>query len=114
MPCAAWSRLAGSRVEPPSTRAQQDVGRLARYLNSSAAAGKRFFIVGFTDSKGSWSGNRDLAGRRAAQVVRELERAGVRVPRDSVLTMSYLAPVACSDNDAGLAKNRRAELWIAR
>jgi phosphate transport system substrate-binding protein len=87
---------------------------LARYLNSPAASGKRFFIVGFADSVGSWGANRGLAAQRAMQVGRELERAGVRVPRGSLLTMSYMAPVACSDNDVGLAKNRRAELWIAR
>jgi phosphate transport system substrate-binding protein len=97
------------------TRAQQDVTRLARYLSSPAVAGKKFFIAGFADSKGSWSANRTLAFRRAIQVAKEVERVGgIHVPQDSVLSLSYLAPVACSDSDAGLGKNRRVEIWIAR
>jgi phosphate transport system substrate-binding protein len=96
------------------TRAQQDVQRIARWLNSPAAAGKKFFITGFADSKGTWRANYDLASKRAIQVARELERAGVRVPRDSVLSLSYMAPTACNDSDAGTAKNRRVEIWVAK
>jgi phosphate transport system substrate-binding protein len=96
------------------TRAQQDVARIARWLNSPAVAGKKFFIAGFADSKGSWRTNYELASKRAIQVARELERAGVRVPRDSVLSLSYMAPTACNDSDLGTAKNRRVEIWVAK
>jgi phosphate transport system substrate-binding protein len=96
------------------TRAQQDVQRIARWLNSPAVAGKKFFITGFADSKGNWRTNYELASKRAIQVAHELERAGVHVPRDSVLSLSYLAPTACNDSDAGTAKNRRVEIWVAR
>jgi phosphate transport system substrate-binding protein len=97
------------------TRAQQDVGRLARYLASPAVKGKKFYVAGFADSKGSWSANRSLGFKRAIQVAKELERVGgIHVPQENVLSLSYLAPVACSDNDAGLGKNRRVEIWIAR
>jgi phosphate transport system substrate-binding protein len=97
------------------TRAQQDIGRLARFLASPAVAGKKFYIVGFADSKENWSTNVALAQKRAAQVARELERtSGTRVPKDSILSMSYLAPTACNDTDAGMAKNRRVEIWIGR
>jgi phosphate transport system substrate-binding protein len=93
-------------------RALQDVGRLSRFLAS--APGKRFFIVGFADSTGSWGANLNLAAQRAAAVIDELRKAGTRVPQDSILSFSYLAPVACNDTDAGAAKNRRVEVWIAR
>jgi phosphate transport system substrate-binding protein len=97
------------------TRAQQDVGRLARYLASPAAAGKKFYVAGFGDVKGGWSTNRSLGFKRAIRVAEELERAGgIHVPQESMLSLSYMAPLACSDNDAGLAKNRRVEIWIAR
>jgi phosphate transport system substrate-binding protein len=97
------------------TRAQQDIGRLARFLASPAAAGKKFYIAGFADSKGGWSANRTLAFRRAIQVAHELERVStIRVPHDNVLSLSYLAPTACSDSDVGLGKNRRVEVWIER
>jgi phosphate transport system substrate-binding protein len=96
-------------------RAQQDVGRLARYLQTPAMAGRRFYLVGFADAKGGWSSNEELAQKRAAEVARELERVGgIRVPRDSVLSLSYMAPTACNDNDIGAAKNRRVEVWVAR
>jgi len=96
------------------TRALQDIDRLSRYLSSSMASGKRFYIVGFADAKGSWGSNRALAEERARQVVEALARAGARAPRDYVLSMSYMAPVACNDTDEGMAKNRRVEVWIAR
>ena len=96
------------------TRAQQDVSRIARWLNSPAVGGKKFFIAGFADSKGSWRTNYELASKRAIQVARELEKNGVRVPRDSVLSLSYMAPTACNDSDLGTAKNRRVEIWVAK
>ena len=97
------------------TRAQQDVGRLVRYLASPAGAGKKFYITGFGDVRGDWAANRSLGFKRAIRVAEELERAGgIHVPQENVLSLSYMAPVACSDNDAGLAKNRRVEIWIAR
>ena len=97
------------------TRAQQDVGRLVRYLASPAGTGKKLYITGFGDVKGDWAANRALGFKRAMRVEEELERVGgIHVPQENVLSMSYMAPVACSDNDAGLAKNRRVEIWIAR
>ena len=51
---------------------------------------------------------------RARQVVEALGRAGIRVSRDNVLSLSYMAPIACNDTDAGMAKNRRVEVWIAK
>jgi phosphate transport system substrate-binding protein len=96
------------------TRALQDIDRLSRYLSSPMASGKRFYIVGFADAKGSWGSNQALAEERARQVVEALARAGARVPRDYVLSVSYTAPVACNDTDEGMAKNRRVEVWIAR
>ena len=90
----------------------QDIGRLARYLQSSAVSGRRYFIAGFADSDGGWESNLSLATARAARVGQELERIGVRVPKESLLSLSYMAPIACNDTDAGRAKNRRVEVWI--
>jgi len=85
-----------------------------RWLNSSGVGGKKFFITGFADSKGGWQTNYRLACERAIQVARELERKGVRVLRDSVLSLSYMAPTACNDHDLGVARNRRVEIWVAQ
>jgi len=96
------------------TRALEDVRRLARFLRSREAAGRRFRIVGFADSNGSWTANDRLARQRAEKVAQQLTAAGVSIPRSSLLSFSYLAPVACNDADAGRAKNRRVEIWIDR
>jgi phosphate transport system substrate-binding protein len=90
-----------------------DVGRLARYLQSPGIAGKRFELIGFADSSGNWSSNLQLSTDRAQRVANELKAHGAAVPDGSVLGMSYMAPVACNDGPAGQAKNRRVEVWIA-
>ncbi len=96
------------------TRAMQDIDRLARYLQSSGMAGKRFLIAGFADSDGAWPTNDRLAYKRAETVADHLRRAGVRVAPTDIRSFAYLAPVACNDTDAGKSKNRRVEVWIAR
>lgn len=92
----------------------QDIGRLARYLQSPGVSGRRFSIVGFADSDGGWEFNHSLATARAMRVGEELERNSVRVPRESLMSLSYMAPVACNDSDGGRAKNRRVEVWISQ
>jgi phosphate transport system substrate-binding protein len=93
-------------------RALQDIERLSRYLKAPENADKKFQIVGFADSDGLWSANWDLAGRRAVAVAQLLAQRGVRIDRNAVRSMSYMAPVACNDDDAGRSKNRRVEIWI--
>jgi phosphate transport system substrate-binding protein len=95
-------------------RAQQDVDRLARYLQSPAVRGRQFYIAGFADSTGGWSNNLQLSSQRAARVVSELQKRGVTIPSQNIVPLSYLAPVACNDSPAGQAKNRRVEVWIAQ
>lgn len=96
------------------TKAMQDADRLVRYLRANLPPGKRFFIVGFADRNGGWSSNLKLALLRAQQVADVLKRSGLNVPKDAVKTFSYLAPSACDDTEAGAAKNRRVELWVAK
>ena len=94
------------------TRARQDVGRLAAYFRVPENSGRKFYLVGFADADGGWDLNEGLAARRAEAVARLLTREGVHVGRENIKTLSYLAPVACNDDDAGKAKNRRVEVWI--
>jgi len=90
----------------------QDIGRLARYLQSSAVSGRRYYIAGFADSDGGWEFNQRLSAARAARVGQELERSGVQVSKERLFSFQYMAPVACNDADMGRAKNRRVEVWI--
>jgi phosphate transport system substrate-binding protein len=94
-------------------RARQDVARFARYLNSPELQGKRFFVVGFADSDGSWPTNVRLSNQRAASVAQALQQANLTVRPEQVVSMSYQAPVACNETDDGRRKNRRVEIWIA-
>ncbi len=94
------------------TRALQDVRRLARYFSAHNVKG--VYLAGFADSKGSWRLNARLALQRSAAVAAALAQEGVRIPKDHRWTLSYMAPVACNDNDHGMAKNRRVEVWIAQ
>ena len=50
-------------------RAQQDVHRLARYLQSPAVRGKQFYIAGFADSTGGWSNNLQLSDIGSGQLL---------------------------------------------
>jgi phosphate transport system substrate-binding protein len=95
-------------------RALQDVARLARFLSAPGRSGKHYIIAGFADATGGWASNSRLAAGRANAVVAELAKSGIRVPRDSIIPFSYMAPVACNDTDVGAAKNRRVEVWIER
>jgi phosphate transport system substrate-binding protein len=94
------------------TRAVQDVARLAAYLRAPENSRRTFYLVGFADGDGGWATNDGLAARRAESVARLLQRENVRVARGNIKTLSYLAPVACNDDEAGKAKNRRVEVWI--
>ena len=95
------------------TRAQQDVARLVRYLRSPAASGRQIWLAGFADAEGSWANNLSLAARRATAAAQALQKAGIQVPGNHILSFSYMAPVACNDTDAGRAKNRRVEIWFS-
>jgi phosphate transport system substrate-binding protein len=95
-------------------RALQDIVRLATFLRAGERAGKRFVIAGFADANGSWQANLALSAARAQRIAAELRRQGIGVPDTDVIPLSYFAPVACNDSDAGRAKNRRVEVWVTQ
>lgn len=69
------------------------------------------FIVGHTDSQGSYDYNLDLSRRRAEAVAAELARSYRIAPtRLRSAGVGLLAPVGSNATDAGRALNRRVEL----
>lgn len=93
-------------------RALRDLDRLADYWKALKARkpASRLVVLGFTDSIGRFDKNALLSKSRAEAVARGLtERA---VQPDLLDGLGELAPVACDDSDAGLAKNRRVEIWV--
>ena len=72
------------------------------------------FVVGFTDNvpisahlAKQYPSNWELAGARAASVVRVLEEAGVSSPQLRALSMGENMPIASNDTPEGRAENRR-------
>ena len=75
------------------------------------------FVVGFTDNVPVggklaviYPTNWELAGARAASVVRVLEEAGVAKVQLRALSMGENMPIASNDTAEGRAKNRRIEI----
>jgi chemotaxis protein MotB len=76
-------------------------------------------VVGFTDNvpvgsklKKSYPTNWELAGARAALIVRMLEKAGVAKKQLRAVSMAENMPVASNDTPEGRADNRRIEIRL--
>lgn len=97
-------------------KAEADVDRLARYINSRDFSSRELLFVGFTDSVGSTTRNRKLSQSRAELVKNQvLARIDPTIRANlSVTTMGYgeIAPIACNDSAHGQAANRRVEIWV--
>lgn len=92
------------------SRAVRDLDRLAEFLHSSVAAGRKVAVLGFTDNRGSDIRNQRLSQDRAAAVANILRQKGIKV--DLVGGLARTAPVACNTSPEGLEKNRRVEVWL--
>ena len=76
-------------------------------------------MQGHTDSlaiygalKARYPTNWELAGARAAGVVRVLEEAGTDPTRLSAVSMGQYQPIASNDTPEGRAENRRIEIRL--
>lgn len=87
------------------------IAEIARLL--SDRAGIDLYVVGHTDSIGSFEANLSLSRARAEAVVRALEtRHGVAAGRAVPAGVGPLAPVASNASEAGRALNRRVEIVL--
>jgi len=83
--------------------------QIAELLKNDTAL--KLYVVGHTDRVGTLDFNRDLSGRRAKSVVKELSsRYGIAPGRLAAAGVAFLAPVASNSTDEGRAKNRRVVL----
>ena len=92
---------------------------VAKNLRRDAYAGYQILVEGHTDSvavRGSlaqrFPTNWELAGARAARVVRALESAGVDAKRLAAVSRGAEQPVASEDTPEGRAANRRIEIRL--
>jgi OmpA-OmpF porin, OOP family len=69
------------------------------------------FIVGHTDSQGTFDYNLDLSRRRAEAIAQELVKSyRIAQPRLRTAGVGLLAPIGSNTSEAGRALNRRVEL----
>ncbi|MGB0495684.1 MAG: OmpA family protein [Kangiellaceae bacterium] len=82
---------------------------IAKYLNDNPK--KTFYVVGHTDSKGSFAYNRKLSSDRALAVVNALKKDyGIATNRLEPHGIGPLVPAFSNNSDSGRDKNRRVEL----
>ncbi|MEM7276758.1 MAG: OmpA family protein [Pseudomonadota bacterium] len=91
----------------PESKAALDA--IAEYLKANPD--KRFYVVGHTDSKGTFSYNRKLSADRALAVADILKKDyAIASERLEPHGVGPLVPVFSNSSDGGRAKNRRVEL----
>lgn len=87
----------------------QALANIAAYLNANPD--KQFYVVGHTDSKGTFSYNYGLSGDRARAVVEALkDRHNIAHDRLEPHGVGPLVPIYSNSEDAGRDRNRRVEL----
>jgi phosphate transport system substrate-binding protein len=91
-------------------RGLRDMERIVNFLKKNQRDFQRLILIGFSDAKGDYQYNYELAFKRSRRVGEELRSRGI-FP-DNVLSAGEEVPVASNDNDMGRDKNRRVEVWI--
>jgi outer membrane protein OmpA-like peptidoglycan-associated protein len=85
--------------------------RFAQSLNQNPASTVR--IIGHTDSTGSDAVNNPLSVNRAASTRDYLTARGVSAQRIAIDGRGSQQPIADNTSDAGRARNRRVEIFVA-
>ncbi len=82
-------------------------------LNGAGVKNFKFVVSGHTDSSGNAQHNKELSGRRAAVVVKELVGKGIPANEIESVGMGSERPLVKPDNTpAKKAKNRRYEIQV--
>jgi len=89
-------------------KGQRDMLRLVDFIEQNP--GRRIVLMGFSDSSGAQSANRQLSYKRAKSVEKELTSRGI--PVMAIEAYGELLPVANNNTSAGRERNRRVEVWV--
>ncbi len=93
-------------VKPES---EQALRAISDYLKKNPKL--QFFVVGHSDTAGSYEHNVDLSQRRAQAIVATLtSKFAVARTRLTALGIGPVSPAGTNSSDAGRARNRRVEL----
>jgi len=96
-------------------RAKDDVIRLAEELAKPKNSGKLIQLIGFTDSIGDPSLNKQLSERRAEQVRDAIIQQDPSLAEKVNFRPSgygEVSPLGCNETESGRLVNRRVEVWI--
>jgi len=89
------------------------LSKLAEFLKSDKS--QTFYVVGHTDTQGSFEHNLQLSINRAKSVVTALvETHNIPVNQLVAKGVGPLSPKASNQNAAGREKNRRVELVLSQ
>lgn len=95
-----------SEIKPESEPALREI---AKFLNENPSM--KIYVVGHTDSDGSFEHNQTLSEARSKSVVKELTgKYGIAAARLAGYGVGPLCPIQNNRNAEGKAKNRRVEL----
>ena len=93
-------------IKPESRPTLEEIAKLLR-----AQPQLTVFIVGHTDSQGTYEYNADLSRKRAEAVAAELAKSyKIATTRLKTAGVGFLAPIGSNATDDGRALNRRVEL----
>jgi outer membrane protein OmpA-like peptidoglycan-associated protein/serine/threonine protein kinase len=70
----------------------------------------KIYVIGYSDSRGSYRQNCLVSLKRAENVAREMKTCGIYV--DEIVTACEEFPIASNQTEAGRLKNRRVEVWV--
>ncbi len=93
-------------------KAFQDIPRVARFLKSDAVKFREVVLLGFTDNTGPFDVNRVISFNRATSFKNALVAEGIPASQITVKAFGNLLPAGCNATEAGLAANRRVEVWV--
>ena len=103
------------RFQPGSddldSRAQDDLQRLASLMNMPAYNKMEVVLIGFTQSQGDYTANRDVS-RGRAQAMRDSLAAAFSLNPAVAVGVGPAAPVACNLDPNARFLNQRVEAWV--
>lgn len=93
-------------------RAIRDLDRVVQVLSQPENRGKRIFLIGHADNRGSESYNRELSKNRAWTISDKLTKRGLNPKLVKVDGLGSKYPIADNNTEEGREKNRRVEVWL--
>lgn len=90
----------------------EEMELLARLLGSDEMRNRSWLLLGFADDASDWRSNVELGARRAAAVSTELQKSGLTIDRNLLVSFGSLGNSGCASEPVGSQLNRRVELWV--